>query len=71
VSSSPTRLLFVLFASSSLCACGAGMQLVHMISGKMVSGGSQHTNTESLMGCCMDCFKNRALMADAVKAPES
>jgi hypothetical protein len=47
------------------------MQLVHMISGKMVSGGSQHTNTESLMGCCMDCFKNRALMADAVKAPES
>lgn len=46
-------------------------ELVHMISGKMVSGGSQHTNTESLMGCCMDCFKNRALMADAVKAPES
>jgi hypothetical protein len=49
--------------------CDVLVQLVHMISNKVVSSGTQHSNTDSLMGCCMDCWKNRGLMADAVQEP--
>lgn len=48
---------------------GLLLQLVHMISNKVVSHSTQHSNTDSLMGCCIDCWKNRGLMADAVQEP--